>query len=391
MRRPPPRLARLSGLLELPIAMGGSPPAEFRIFAAGWNEATFASGERARFLFDADAARSVMGFFAEKGSELCIDYEHMALSDPPMPAPAAGWFTPQIRDGALWATAIRWTPRAAAHLASAEYRYFSPAIDYDEKTGRVKKLINCALTNIPALNEIDSLVAASAKETPMNEIEKLQAQVAALTAQLAAKDEEMKALTAKLAATEKKDDDEEDEDEKKEKEEMMSAAGLSARAPRGERLAGISALAALRLHVRKLTGQETDAGALGVLSAWKADAADTAGLRADKARLEEETLRTEMKGILDGAVKAGKLPPALRESEEKGVLLMGAGKPSRDGIAWLSARWAAAAPVVAAAPTAQQPTGAGPLSDWETRMLKLGGTDPKAFAEWQAKKLTARP
>jgi len=57
--------------LELPQ---GAPPREFRIFSFGQVETT-----KGVFLFDSEAAASVLKRWQEYGNRLSIDYEHQAL------------------------------------------------------------------------------------------------------------------------------------------------------------------------------------------------------------------------------------------------------------------------------------------------------------------------
>lgn len=132
---------------------------EFRIFRAGVNRS-----EKGTFVFDSAAADSVMREYKSHGKPLLLDYNHgSTLFDPtPEQGVAAGEFTPEIRDGELWATRIRWTPRAAQMLAAREYRLFSPYFEHEPATGRILRLVNVALTNLPALDDIAPLMAASA-------------------------------------------------------------------------------------------------------------------------------------------------------------------------------------------------------------------------------------
>src|SRR5262249_10505445 len=81
--------------------------------------------------------------------------------DVPKGAPAAGWFVPEVRNGELWATQVRWTPPGASNLKKREYRYISPTFAAPE--GRVTRLVSVALTNTPALDNPEPLVAASDK------------------------------------------------------------------------------------------------------------------------------------------------------------------------------------------------------------------------------------
>lgn len=144
---------------DIGASAGKEPPKEFRIFSFGDNRST-----RGTFLFDQQAAKDVLAAHKEHGAELALDYEHASLEDPAPPAgaPAAGWYDLELRDDGLWAVNVRWTPRATEYLKNAEYRYLSPAFTADPKTRRVKRLLNVALTNLPAMHDLDPLVAAKA-------------------------------------------------------------------------------------------------------------------------------------------------------------------------------------------------------------------------------------
>lgn len=140
---------------QLPASL----PTEFRIFPRG----TF-STTKGEFTFDDASAKSVLAAWRDHGIELSLDYEHAALEDSGEiagGAPAAGWYGLEVRDGQLWAVNVRWTPRAAEYLGNREYRYISPAFTTDAK-GRVTRLINVALTNLPATDDLPALVAAKA-------------------------------------------------------------------------------------------------------------------------------------------------------------------------------------------------------------------------------------
>jgi hypothetical protein len=77
-----------------------------------------------------------------------------------------GWFTPEVRNGELWATRISWTAPGAERLRSRRQRYTSPAFycaEFDDKTQlpRVTSLINCAIVSMPATYQIAPLVASA--------------------------------------------------------------------------------------------------------------------------------------------------------------------------------------------------------------------------------------
>jgi len=137
-----------------------TPPKEFRVFAAGANAST-----KGDFLFDEKAVEQVTANAAAWANRYPFDFNHAMVrpaesNDPAEEKKAAGQFTPEIRNGELWATAIRWTPYARSKLEAGEYTYFSPAFTVDEDE-RVVELTNVALTNLPAMHGIPQLVAAS--------------------------------------------------------------------------------------------------------------------------------------------------------------------------------------------------------------------------------------
>lgn len=140
----------------------GSLPSEFLIFAYGRT-----STLKGAYTFDAEAGKTVLDNAKSYGNKLTLDYEHQALNSETngQPAPAAGRFDLELRGDGLWAVNVVWTPRAAEYLRNKEYLYYSPAFIPD-KQGRPKRLLNVALTNIPATEQMQPLVAASATYRP---------------------------------------------------------------------------------------------------------------------------------------------------------------------------------------------------------------------------------
>ena len=149
--------------LALSLPSDGSLPTEFRLFKAGWNDT-----ENGRFLFDEQAAKSVMAAAEKWGVDLMIDLEHQALNMGTPPEPTArdarGWFRLELRpDQSLWAVSVTWTADGAQRLSDKRQRYVSPAFSVDPDTSRVTSIINVALVAIPATHETPALVAASAR------------------------------------------------------------------------------------------------------------------------------------------------------------------------------------------------------------------------------------
>ncbi len=148
-------------------------PSEFRLFSFGDNPTN-----KGIFKLDEEGAAALMASFAGHGVELAIDYEHQTFeaASNGKPAPAAGWFVPEVRADGLWAAKVRWTEQAANMLRNREYRYFSPTFAVDDKK-RITRLMPLALTNFPASKNQTPLIAArsgaSTEKSMSNEIAKI--------------------------------------------------------------------------------------------------------------------------------------------------------------------------------------------------------------------------
>ncbi len=154
-----------------PIADGAQlliPDGEFR--------STDGSGRPAEvpaWRLNAELAARVIAGRKARGVDLVIDYEHGTVlkAKAGEKAPAAGWVSPdtlEYRPGVgLVAVAPQWTPVARAHLDAREYRYGSPVILYDPRTGDVTGLHSFALTNDPGLSGVHTALSALFQETPL--------------------------------------------------------------------------------------------------------------------------------------------------------------------------------------------------------------------------------
>lgn len=102
--------------------------------------------------------------------DMVIDYEHATIKSKNSgdPAPAAGWlksagFT-YIEGVGLCSTDFEWLDKAKAHIQAKEYKYISPVFLYN-KSGEICALINVALTNTPALDQLpEAKLAAAAQD-----------------------------------------------------------------------------------------------------------------------------------------------------------------------------------------------------------------------------------
>ena len=117
---------------------------------------------------------------------LMVDYEHQTLfaAQNGQPNPASGWLSDfEWLDGkGLYAT-VQWTAAAKQMISGGEYRYISPVFQYTPQ-GDILNMLPPALTNTPALDQLDPVALAAAsrllnplqplqKENTMNEAQKL--------------------------------------------------------------------------------------------------------------------------------------------------------------------------------------------------------------------------
>ena len=92
---------------------------------------------------------------------MVIDYEHQTMMG--IEAPAAGWVKELVtKDDGLWAR-VDWTQNAYDRIMNREYRYISPVVELDENRN-LTALLNVALTNYPAINNLDPLTLKQEKD-----------------------------------------------------------------------------------------------------------------------------------------------------------------------------------------------------------------------------------
>lgn len=139
-------------------ALGTTPPSEFLIFHAGLN-----STEKGDFLFDEEAAASVLAAYRRQGVDLILDLEHLSLDDaaPHYDPDARAHYQLELRGGDLWATNVKWGPDGLRRLTQKTQRYTSPAFRADPETRRILELVNVGLVAMPATHGNAPLVAAN--------------------------------------------------------------------------------------------------------------------------------------------------------------------------------------------------------------------------------------
>lgn len=265
----PPQLATCSfELLSQTDAAGKTtPPSEFRIFPAGEIES-----HHGRFSFSPASSRRVMESAKKYGNDYSIDYQHgmfaLLSANPAESAKAAGWFKPEIRDGSLWATQVSWTPKATEMLSNREYRYISPAFDFDEKK-EIHLLRNVALTNVPAIFNLEPLLASwtSAGEP-------------------------------------------EEEEEHPTMKTLLALLGLAETASEAEAMAKLSQLQTPMTELLSFTGKPAAGDALAVIKAWKAAADSVPAMHAELSQLKTAAVDVERDALIADGKKRGVVPPA---------------------------------------------------------------------------------
>lgn len=148
------------------IALEGAVPTTIRLLPAGRFKAKDGrpSGLPDGWNLDDSNAQSVMDAAKAQQDQFLIDYEHQTLysKENGAKAPAAGWFSAlEWRPGdGLYATDVEWTAAAQAAIQAKEYRYISPVLTFNPKTGDVTGILMAALVNYPALDGLADLAAA---------------------------------------------------------------------------------------------------------------------------------------------------------------------------------------------------------------------------------------
>jgi phage I-like protein len=195
---------RLSDPATLPEGFNAHifPDGEFA--AEDGRPAALTGGRVKTWRMDAAVARKIAAL-ASAEKPILYDYEHNSAKG--RDSRAAGWIDRLVHvPGKGLYAHVDWTPQAAEAIKRKEYRYSSPYFSFDAKTGALSRLLSVALTNTPALTELDAvgLHFQPAKESEMDkdEIVALTVERDSLKTQLAALNSERDALKTALAALE---------------------------------------------------------------------------------------------------------------------------------------------------------------------------------------------
>jgi phage I-like protein len=177
-KKNPTQYVELSALL---VDLEGGAPTEIKLVPCG----SFRSCRDNRpvdvpaWVMNDDCATAILSAQSQVKSKFLVDYDHQTLkaATSGIKAPAAGWGGAlEWRPGdGLYAVGMDWTEAALSAIAAKEYRYISPVIKSDKK-GMVTGVLMAALTNYPALDDLNDLAAAAAllfstpQESAMDEL-----------------------------------------------------------------------------------------------------------------------------------------------------------------------------------------------------------------------------
>lgn len=256
-------------------------PAWVRVLPLG--EVSLTDG-RKPFAVDLMAVEAIILGFKARGVDLVVDYEHQSLSGGK--APAAGWIKElKAEADGLWAR-VEWTESARGYLETREYRYFSPVLRLDPETRRPTALLHLALTNTPAIANLDPLVAKAQAAAPK-------------TRQFSPADRESQEVAMK--------------------EELKKLLGIAGDKPDEE----ILALADARLktamflpEIALAVGLEADASPAqvkGAVLALKQGSEHLTNLQGEVAALKAESAKAKAAAVVDEALKGGKVQPSQQE------------------------------------------------------------------------------
>ena len=352
-----------TAVFDLPVGEDGKrkAPSEFRVFPAGPFSTT-----KGIFMFTGKSASDVMNAYAGRALPLMADYEHQTDAEsfgfPPMEAPASATeMTPEIRPSdtgqpELWVKDVKWTDRAKAYLEAGEYRLFSPVFGHTPE-GEITSLQRIALTNKPAMDGLQPLVAATQseededEETEMETCAKCQAMATELSevkARLTALTDENSQLTAKL-----KSFDQWAQEEKKEHDALTA-----------------------------LTGQADKAAILGAVTKAVADSKELVTLKAKVEADRVAHLTAEYNTAAESAVKDGRLPPAVKSKCDEIAKSDGIEKAMSFLTAFAgTAEAPAGARVTVLTDSKKEPAGTVVLSETEIKFCKDSGISPELYAK----------
>lgn len=338
-------LGMIAGALLTSVAAshGGQAPDRIQLIAFGTH--TLRDGRGPFILADRAQAEKVVAATKDHlgKTEMMVDYDHQSVfgvkDGVGGQAKAAGWIKSlSVEDDGIWAT-VEWTEAAAASIQAREYRYLSPYFSFDKKSGRVTRINNVGLVNVPAF-DLEAL-AASLSTTEENEMS-----LKKIAAALGLADDADEAAVLAAIETGKT---------------TMSSVAAALKVEEGGDIAAAATAAVTAAASAKNAG-DPDPTQFVPKAAFDELQSTVASLQDDK-----------LQGEVDAAVAAGKLAPAMKDW---GLALI-----KKDPTAFAS--FVESAPVLAGgkAPVGKTPDGKPALDDEDRAVCALLGVDEAAYSE----------
>lgn len=344
-------------------------PSRIRLFHFGVN-----TTENGDFIFDEAAAREVMAAYRAHGVELMIDLEHLSLDpdakhyDPD----ARGWSALELADDGLYLAGVRWLADGERRLREGLQRYLSPAFLFDEETGRVTKLINVAITALPATHGIQAVASRRIRRLAMDP-QQLVALAEALGLDAGATVED---ILAAVGGLQKK---------------LQDALAGNAE-PSGEKKApgppppeeGAPPDESAASRLRALAGVDSNVALESVVARWRADSVELASAREKLAKDRAQLEASERHALVVDLVRRCGEPPATAWADATAVV---PAEPwASMPLAQLRARVEALSKT---SPSGIRPASPAGLTEREAAICKEKGCDPKVFSAIKSR-LTGR-
>lgn len=135
-----------------------------RIMLTPWGEVKSRNQD---FVVDDESAAEIVAAFDAGGRDIPIDFEHTTVggnfATPSGAAPAAGWITKIVVEKGIGIFGlVKWNTAAAAMILADEYRWLSPVMVYRKKDRKAVEIQSAALTNKPALIDMERVAAKDA-------------------------------------------------------------------------------------------------------------------------------------------------------------------------------------------------------------------------------------
>jgi len=167
--------------------------------------------------------------------------------------------------------------------------------------------------------------------------------------------------------------------------ELLALLGLPATASEQDAASAIRGAREASSTLCALTGQSSPSAALGVLAAWKSDAAQVPALKAQLAERTAQDAKRERTELLDAACAEGIMSPAERAGYDSDPAL--AALPIEALRAGIAMRRASGAAVKTAPIIAKGSPDGSPLTPEELHVARLMNVDPQKLAAQAVKGL----